>query len=532
MYIVMNALGEAEEISDDYKDVLSNYCQTLLELGFTYKYSMARQEGDYQQDILLFFTQDDAERALLKLPQMAMDLFLALYEELGAEIESESSDIDTSELGPDSHGISVTLREGQEKIRICIVASREKNVISIISIASLPSSPYFDNATEDAISLSKQALEKIRTQMGGKEPLSPVPESTYIPELMKLIPAALIDGKDNYMVINDYAMIRELFDATIPDTSTDKDIEEYLKSMYGFGDDLDYMSGMATGSFISGHDMYSTSTPIRMENVGYNLFNVHADIYTDYTANYTNYNAAIIGRFDPIVTQEAMSNQSKWPEAVRDNFILEDYRDTKIYSWSDYDYGKENWMKPPILNRIGQALPFAVTPTNVFYAETLGSVKMMIDASEGNTTSLADVDEYYTAAKGLVELGAYSCIIGSESIVNSEDFQRDESETLLLKPYLTFGTGIGRDILGPYMALVLVHDNATAAATNAEILVERVNNTTWMRPVDWLDAWRLYVDYIQVNAEGNVILAKLYGDRAQYIWERWIYECNPFLLHE
>jgi len=82
------------------------------------------------------------------------------------------------------------------------------------------------------------------------------------------------------------------------------------------------------------------------------------------------------------------------------------------------------------------------------------------------------------------------------------------------------------------MALVLVHDDSEKALENVEILIDRIHETKWIRPVDWEDSWRLYVDYIQIRAEDNVILAKLYGDRGMYIWERWLLECYPLLLHE
>ena len=534
MYSVMHLINEAEDVSDNYKETFSSYCQTMFDQGFLIKWSTISQQADYQQDIVLFFTADEAERALSELPRLSADTLFATIKELGIEIECEIVDINPSELGPDSCGISIIMHVGHEKRYLNIVVNRERNVVSAITTGSyiMSSSPYSDGTPDDAILLSKQALEKIRSQLADGDILVPTPKSTSFLNLLKLIPAALVKENENTIIMNDYAMIRELFDAAIPDTFTDKDIEEYMKSMYGYNDDFDYMSGMGRGSFISGHDIFSTSTPIRLENVGYNLFNVDADIYTDYTANYTQTHAAVIGRFNPVATREAMDNQTEWPEAVRDSFTFEDYRDTRIYSWGNGDFGENNTLMPPLLDRLGRSFPFAVTLTNVFYSDTLTNIKLMIDSIKGAIISLADIPEYYAAASGLSELGAYSGIIGDESSVNSADFQRDESGAPPLRPYLTFGTGIGRDILGPYMALALVHDSAEAASANAEILVERVNGTSWIAPVDWENFWRLYVDYIQVSVEGNVVSAKLYGDRAQYIWKDWIYECNPFLLHE
>jgi hypothetical protein len=563
LYNLMHYLGETEDLNDDFKEYFIDYGQTLLDFGFAYKWSMGDQDSNYQQEIDLFFTSDDAEQVMFQFPQMTIELLAITFEEIGAEIDIEFVDISTSNLGSDSYAFSLTMDFFGEQLFLHQVCVREKNLISVITIGSstLTTSPhasetsyntvsmnqntigkssstsqassqYSGETIDDALSLSRKAIEKIRRTLSNRDLLVTNPETVRLIDMLKFIPAGVLKEDKGYLLMNDYATIRELFDVTIPATFTEEDIEEYMMSMYGHGDDFDYGSGMARGSFISGHNAYSVSTPIRTENVGYNLFNVDAGIQSFHSDNYSQTCAAIIGRFDPMATAAALDNRQEWPEAVKDSLTFEDYRGTKIYSWGNGDFGIENRMMPPILDNLGRALPFAVTLTNVFYSDTLENVKLMIDSSTSAEDSLLDMPEYYSAARGLSELCAYSGIIGNGSFVNGADFQRDESEAPLLKPYLAFGTGIGRDISGPYMALVLVHDSTDAALKNVDILIERINKTKWIRPVDWEDSWRLYVDYVQINSQENVLLAKLYGDRAQYIWERWLYENNPFLLYE
>jgi len=538
--ILSNGMGEILEMddySDNFKDSFISYAQTLLDLGFVCKWSVGCQEGNYQQDINVFFTSDGAERSMSQLPQVTMDLLVATYEEAGLDAEAEIINIDSTELGMENWGIYLTTGSGLGKGYLHQVCVRERNLLSIITIASslFSSPPYSGKIVDDALLLSQKAIERIQSQLGSMDLLIPMPKDRRFLDLLRLVPSDVINRNDEYIIMNDYATIRDLFDISIPRTLTEEDIEEYMISMYGIS--IDYHIGMATGSFISGHDMFAVTTPIRLENVGFNLFNVDADIHTSYhsvyTDNYTQFYTALIGRFDPIATHEALNNQVKWPEEIRDKLNSEDYQDITIYSWIDGYIKRENiGLMPPNLDTNGRAFPLAVTKDNVYYSESVDSIKLMIDSSMNLTDSLADIQEYKLAAEGLSELGAYSGIIGNEVIPNSIGFQRDESSAPLLRLYIAYGTGVGRDFLGPYMALVLVHDDSEKALENVEILIDRIHETKWIRPVDWEDSWRLYVDYIQIRAEDNVILAKLYGDRGMYIWERWLLECYPLLLHE
>jgi hypothetical protein len=369
--------------------------------------------------------------------------------------------------------------------------------------------------------------------LGNTDIFTPVSNAGRFLDLLKLLPRDSLKEKADFVIMNDYSAVRNIFSVSLPSIPTKENVEKYIKAMYGMGGDFHYTTGIAA-SFISGHDMFAQSTSICLENIGFNLFNVDADIQTiniqDHASN--RFSDALIGRYDPVATARSLTNQTAWSEVVRNGFASENYRDTIIYSWGDGSFGESLSLKPPILDKLGRALPLAVTKSNVFYSDSKISVKSMIDASISSSASLADIPEYQSAAKGLSKLGAYCGIIGNESLSSGKDFLKDTGIARRLHPYRAFGSGAGRDFLGPYMALVLVHDTNEQAAKNVDILIDRVNHTKWIQPVDWEYFWRLYVDYIQIQAEGNVIYAKLYGDRGQYLWERWLFEGYPVLLHE
>ncbi len=534
LYVFANNLVETEGISTEYAHVLKEYCQILLDLDFTDKFSISSHDTNFQQEIDVFFTSEGAEKAMVHLPQLTKDTLIETYKELGikeSEIHTEIVDIDNSGLGLDSLGIFLSMESGGKKGSIISIWARENNIISIVTITSSStlSLPYSADNSDDALLLSQKAIHKIKSMLENRDLLLPIENTGNFVNLLNLVPADAIDENNKYVKLNDYAAIRILNNVGIPEIVTDKEVENYTKAMLGYGDDDDYPM-MYRGSFISGHDWYSEPTSIQVENVGFNLFNVDADIFTE---NHTFFYSAAIGRFDPFTTSETMNKQEKWPEEVRDDYTKENYRDISIYNWINGDIERADMVfKPPIFDPFGRLLPLAVTPTNVFYSDSINRVKSMIDSSLDLSRSLADLPEYRSAAEGLASLGAYSGIIGIGTMPNGMEFQRDISDAPLLKPYLSFGTGAGRDFLGPYMTLVLVHNNAETARKNADILVERVNTVKWIASVDWENSWRLYVDCVQVRSEDNIVMAKLYSERAWSYWDGWLFESDPLLLHE
>ncbi len=538
--ITAEAISKEKDISDNFKEKYAIYAQTLTNLGFACQWNEASQGGTVQQDILVFFNDIGAENAINALPQVTADLLEATFEESGLKGETEVISVNMS--GPDngSWGIRINGGSGLSQFFGYQIGMREKNLISIISVCStsLSTNSYSGKTIDDALLLSQNAIKKIKVNIKQTAILTPMPENNRFPNLLTLIPADAADMDNTYFVMNDYEAARETNNVTIPATDTPQDISDYMKALEGMVDQHDYMTGLADFSFISGYNIFSGNTPINIENVGYNLFNTDAEIYTAnteypiFTANYTDFFTALIGHFDPKATSEAMKNQTNWPKSAQENFNPEIYQNISIYNWNDGANNIENAFMPPEYNRAGNVFPFAVTDNIVLNSGSLTDIKSMIDTESGLNNSIADIKEYEQAAEGLSKLNIYTGIIGSDKISNNGQFSEDTSDAPLLKPYAVFGVGTGTDMLGPYMAIVLVQDDAEKAKENYNLLIDRINSTKWTRPVDWEDSWRLYVDYAQISVEGNVVLAKLYGDRASNFWKDWLYGYYPLLLHE
>lgn len=129
-------------------------------------------------------------------------------------------------------------------------------------------------------------------------------------------------------------------------------------------------------------------------------------------------------------------------------------------------------------------------------------------------------------AESLWELGAYSALL-SDLTQQLSDYQDDG--TPLLRPYLAFGTGIGLDAEGEYMALVLVHSTADAASENVGLFRQRIEQAaSWVSRTPW----RELAKPIEIRAEGTTFLAKLRGTEMTRRWLRWFFQRDPLILHQ
>ncbi len=99
----------------------------------------------------------------------------------------------------------------------------------------------------------------------------------------------------------------------------------------------------------------------------------------------------------------------------------------------------------------------------------------------------------------------------------------------MLKPYGSFATGAGRDDRGQYMVVVLVHSSERAAQQNVELLRRRIEEaqSLWTN-----EPWSDFFEEMEIRAEGEVLLGKLWGERTGSLWLRFILNRDPLLLHE
>jgi hypothetical protein len=183
---------------------------------------------------------------------------------------------------------------------------------------------------------------------------------------------------------------------------------------------------------------------------------------------------------------------------------------------------------PPHVDALGRARPLAVTETRLFYAPSLEIMKLMIEASQDKTESLADLPEFASIAKKLSEMNAYAAVIGDEECAIGDIMFEGTYSGPKLKRFVTFGSGIGEDERGFYMALVIYHHSRENAEANVSLLEQRIADTD---SVYAEKPWREVFYDIDIHVEGNILVAKLYTEVTS-IWVGWVYDQDSLLVHE
>ena len=387
-------------------------------------------------------------------------------------------------------------------------------------------------------------------------PSTPTAESTSVyEELLGLIPDTPWTREEVW--INDYARMRELYDMPLPPADADDEaMTQYLDKFYPKNPVLyPHLPRMGLPPFISGYpSIFRYPRPIivvRRQYLGFDVRNVDQSVLAGREQGILEVVAGreqgilevVRGGFDPKTTEEALEACSECPSALR-----EQHRGVSFYSWGeDFVEDSTKFRGPPAYDFAGRGGRIAVQDNYVFRTVWTEGMKALIDASQGRRATLADVEDFRLLAKGMTDLEAYATVlsdwtpgfgnietwmfgeIGSQNLMTAEiKVVGDLSMTPLLRPYISFASGQGKYERGPYMALTLVHSDATSAEENVALLRRRIEETgSFWRGDLWIDM----VDSMEITAEGRVLSAKLWGDIA-VVWIRWIDERDPLLLHE
>jgi hypothetical protein len=334
-------------------------------------------------------------------------------------------------------------------------------------------------------------------------------------ELMNMVPpAAPSASKPAYYTLIDYASQYQDYGLTFTNINElATQIKNNPNARYLlFGD-----------SYITGWGVYAEHSTIQDNYVGYNVSNIDAEI--DFQPPQTG--VAAIGRFDPQAVKNALSHRDEWPAWAKDSYTAEVYRGVTIHSWGDgLATHIKDALKPPHIDNLGRAMPLAVTEKYLFYAQSVEKVKLMIDASQNKGKSLADIKEYAAIANGLAELKAYGAMAGDSALANPPSSNSDSGP--LLKKFLTFGSGPGKDENGTYTAIVLYHESAGDALANVSLLKERIEKS---RSILYNAPWKENITGTDIRAEGNVLLAKLYSS-SRLFWANWVYAQDNLFQHE
>ena len=347
--------------------------------------------------------------------------------------------------------------------------------------------------------------------------------------------------------INDYALVRQVFDIPLPGPGDDDDaLVEFYEWLppTGFGREADYppVSGFGAISFFGPFNQHRNITAENLQHLAFDVRSMDQSIVAFALPATLD---VVRGRFDPQATGKALESCSECEPHSR-----EEYGGVSYYSWGeDYAANLQLRFAPPAFDEIGRGGRIAVLDEYVFRTLGASDMEALIDAGLNEGASLADVEEFRLLAGGMSRLGAYTMLLSDDvEVWDAEDYyvvllldgatgkgvvqaQRELSERgPWLRPYEAFATGAGKDENGHYMALVLVHADDASAEENVGLLRRIIEDEGSI-----LDdiAWSDYIDVerSEIHAEGRVLRAKLRGRFASQ-WLYWVLQRDSLILYE
>ncbi len=348
--------------------------------------------------------------------------------------------------------------------------------------------------------------------------------------------------------INDYALVRRMFDIPLPGPGDDDDALEEFYEWFpppGFEGEADDppVRGFGGASFFGPFNYQHRN--ITAENLQHLAFDVRSMDQSIVALAFPATLDVIRGRFDPQATGKALESCSECETHSR-----EEYGGVSYYSWGeDYAVNPQLRFAPPAFDEIGRGGRIAVLDEYVFRTLGASDMEALIDASLNEGASLADVEEFRLLAGGMSRLGAYTMLLSDDvEIWDAEDYhvvllldgatgkdvvqaQRELSERgPWLRPYEAFATGAGKDEKGHYMALVLVHAHDASAEENVGLLRRIIEEEgSVLYDISWSDY--IDVERSEIHAQGRVLRAKLRGRFASQ-WLYWVLQRDSLILYE
>ncbi len=263
--------------------------------------------------------------------------------------------------------------------------------------------------------------------------------------------------------------------------------------------------------------------------------------------------SVVKGSFDPDATQSALLACTECPAAR-----LMDHRGISFYSWDeeDKDSAQVAGTNSAFIDYV-QGRQIAVQPSYVIDTRSLESMNAVIDTVKGERGSLADTADFKSLAEEMTRAETYAAVFTDiptrpydEALTLCSEGQMEEhhpssveicqqnliehlQKARILRPFHSFAIGVGTDESGPYLALVLLHDDPDMATQNLELLRKRLES-------DEINLWSNMIDssyHLEAAARGPILSAKISGNVP--LGEEWIELFDglftttaPLLIHE
>lgn len=354
------------------------------------------------------------------------------------------------------------------------------------------------------------------------KPSDPKRSASVYEQLLGLIPDTA--GTRSSVLINDYALVRDVFGVSIPGPDADENaLLKYRNDVLrSFGE---ARRVPAFSPWISGYDR----GPLRSfrRYLGFDLRDVDQTVLAGVPPQELE---IIRGRFNPEATEQVLRQCTECTPP-----LLQQHQGITFYSWGgDREQDLDKGNAPPAYDRLGRGGRIAVSDKHVFRTLETDGMKAIIESTVGQRRSLVDVEEFRLLARGMHELDAFAVAFSDQAqgLKQSLQFYTQHREALerspLLRPYRAFAIGEGRDAGGQYMALALVHPDADSAADNVTILQQRLREAKSLQTGAY---WSDLVSSTEISTQGRVLVAKLRGPIHLMWLDEVFIQRDPLLLY-
>jgi DNA-binding CsgD family transcriptional regulator len=325
-----------------------------------------------------------------------------------------------------------------------------------------------------------------------------------------------------WLQFNDFALARRLLNLDPPNQDGGRfELQDYAGALGG-------QTRMAASFLLQGMGLASRAADWNRE-LGFNVANIDQslELWSEITTNRPP-EIVLRGRFDEDRATEAIQTTSSFSEEVRE----ESYAGLTFSSWrDDLRTGEAQMAGPgggPWPGRLGgRAL---VPDDRVVLTYWTDRMRAVIEASTGIRPSLGNVSVYQELAKAFENLGVYSALaypsrdqawFEERWLLARGEYGREGmlvEPSVLLRPYQGFAVGIGHDGSEAYAVLVLLHDDESVAARNANLLQTNVDFGTRMgdgRP------WSDIITSSEITTDRGAVRAKFWSSNIALTLDAW-----------
>jgi hypothetical protein len=256
---------------------------------------------------------------------------------------------------------------------------------------------------------------------------------------------------------------------------------------------------------------------------------------------------ASYGRFDRSKIDDAVKNG---PYKVVPETIA--YQGYDYYSWGG-DNEISLRLRTPV-RPLGKGHRLALIDKFLFWVPKTNQMQEMIDSYADKIDSLADIKSYQQLAITLAEANTFRAFFSSvsyspdnikeqyKSVFEQQENMSDpmkrfteeiqRTDIPLLKPFEAIATGVGVNEKGYYLIIALHNSSTSVAKKNAPLLEQRIKQS--IEPYSG-KTWQNISSEIEVSYEGQVTIAKLYGEAAKQ-WNQFAIQgfgmLQPLVMHE